>query len=130
MTDIFIKLLNMSLTASWLILAVVLFRLLFAKAPKTLRVVLWGLVALRLLVPFSWESVFSLIPSAEPIPEEITAQTYVNGLVLYADEPTLGFQTDSLSYTILTEEELKGELKIIDGNLKFFVGDEESFFLQ
>ncbi len=72
MTDIFIKLLNMSLTAGWLILAVVLFRLMFAKAPKTLRVVLWGLVALRLLVPFSPESAVSLIPSAEPIPNEIT----------------------------------------------------------
>lgn len=72
MTDIFIKLLNMSLTAGWLIFAVVLFRLLFVKAPKAIRVFLWGLVALRLLVPFSFESVFSAIPSAEPIPEEIT----------------------------------------------------------
>ncbi len=71
MTDIFIKLLNMSLTAGWLILAVVLFRLLFAKAPKALRVLLWGLVALRLIVPFSFESELSLVPSAKPIPEQI-----------------------------------------------------------
>ena len=71
MTDIFIKLLNMSLTAGWLILAVVLFRLLFAKAPKALRVLLWGLVALRLLVPFSFESELSLVPNAKPIPEQM-----------------------------------------------------------
>lgn len=71
MTEIFIKLLNMSLTAGWLILAVVLFRLLFAKAPKALRVLLWGLVALRLLVPFSFESELSLVPNAKPIPEQM-----------------------------------------------------------
>ena len=66
-----IRLLNMSLTASWLVLAVVLLRLLLKKAPKWIMGVLWGLVAIRLIVPFSLESAFSLIPSAEPIPQNI-----------------------------------------------------------
>ena len=65
MVDAFVKILNMSITASWLILAVVLFRFILKKAPKWIAVLLWGIVALRLVVPFSFESALSLIPSAE-----------------------------------------------------------------
>lgn len=67
MGDLFLKLLNMSLTASWLVLVVLVVRVLFQRMPKWIRCVLWGIVAIRLLVPFSIESVFSLQPSAEPI---------------------------------------------------------------
>lgn len=65
MSDLFLKTLNMSIAASWLILAVVLLRFLLKKAPKWIAVLLWGIVALRLVVPFSFESALSLIPSAE-----------------------------------------------------------------
>lgn len=65
MGDIFLKILNMSIAASWLILAVVLLRFVLKKAPKWIAVLLWGIVALRLVVPFSFESALSLIPSAE-----------------------------------------------------------------
>ncbi len=65
MVDIFLKTLNMSITASWLILVVVLLRFMLKKAPKWIDVLLWGIVALRLVVPFSFESALSLIPSAE-----------------------------------------------------------------
>ncbi len=65
MGDLFLKTLNMSIAASWLILAVVLFRIALKKAPKWIAVLLWGIVALRLVVPFSFESALSLIPSAE-----------------------------------------------------------------
>ena len=74
MSTVFIKFLNMSITASWLILAVILVRLLLKKAPKWIRCLLWGLVAVRLLFPFSIESVFSLIPSSETIPSNIALQ--------------------------------------------------------
>lgn len=67
MGDIFLKLLNMSITASWLILAVLCIRLLFRKIPKWITCLLWGVVAIRLIFPFSIESAFSLQPSAEPI---------------------------------------------------------------
>ena len=67
MGDIFLKLLNMSVTASWLILAVLCIRLLFRKIPKWITCLLWGVVAIRLVFPFSIESAFSLLPSAEPI---------------------------------------------------------------
>jgi len=71
MTAIFLKLLNMSIAAGWLVLAVILLRLLLRRAPKALNCVLWALVAVRLLCPFSLESALSLIPSAETVPPEI-----------------------------------------------------------
>lgn len=71
MTELFLNLLNMSISASWLVLAIVLFRFLLKKAPKSIICVLWGLVALRLIFPFSIESPLSLIPSEETIPLQI-----------------------------------------------------------
>lgn len=71
MDAVFIKLLNMSITASWLILAVILLRFLLKKAPKWIMSILWGFVAFRLIFPFSLESAFSLIPSTETIPQNI-----------------------------------------------------------
>ena len=65
MGDLFLKTLNMSIAASWLILAVVLLQFVMKKAPKWIAVLLWGIVAVRLVVPFSFESALSLIPSAE-----------------------------------------------------------------
>ena len=67
MGEIFLKLLNMSITASWIILAVLGIRLLFRRIPKWITCLLWGVVAIRLIFPFSIESTFSLQPSAEPI---------------------------------------------------------------
>ncbi len=71
MSALFLKLLNMSITASWLVLAVVLLRLLLKKAPKAIRCALWILVGIRLILPFSFESVLSLVPSAQTVPQEI-----------------------------------------------------------
>ena len=70
MEAVFLKLLNMSITASYLVFGVILLRLVLNKAPKSIRVILWGIVALRLIIPFSFESIFSLIPSSEPLPQE------------------------------------------------------------
>ena len=67
MGGIFLNLLNMSITASWLILAVLGIRLLFRRIPKWITCLLWGVVAIRLIFPFSIESAFSLQLSAEPI---------------------------------------------------------------
>lgn len=70
MEAVFLKLVNLSITASWLVLAVLLVRLVFRKMPKWIVCILWGLVALRLVCPVSIESSLSLIPSGEPIPPE------------------------------------------------------------
>lgn len=71
MESLFIKLVNLSITAGWLILAVLLLRLFLRRAPRWIFCLLWGIVGLRLVLPFSPESMFSLVPSAETIPETI-----------------------------------------------------------
>lgn len=75
MDDIFLKLVNLSISASWLILAVLVLRFVLKKAPKWVMPLLWGVVALRLVCLFSIESALSLIPSAETIPSEIVTET-------------------------------------------------------
>lgn len=70
MEFVFLKLLNMSIAAGWLILAVAAARLLLKRVPKWIACVLWGIVGIRLICPFSPESIFSLIPSAETISPE------------------------------------------------------------
>ena len=70
MTDLFLSLFNRAVAAGWLVLAVLVLRLLLKKAPKWTRLLLWGLVAVRLLCPFTLESVWSLIPSAQTIAPE------------------------------------------------------------
>jgi len=71
MSELFLKIINMSISASWLVLAVLALRLIMKKAPKWFNVILWGIVAIRLICPFSIESAMSLIPSAETIPMNI-----------------------------------------------------------
>ena len=71
MSELFLKIINMSISASWLILAVLILRLVLKKAPKWVNVLLWGIVAVRLICPFSFESALSLIPSAETFPEKV-----------------------------------------------------------
>lgn len=71
MSDLFLKIVNMSISASWLVVAVLILRLVLKKAPKWVYVLLWGIVAVRLICPFSFESALSLIPSAETFPEKI-----------------------------------------------------------
>ena len=75
MDDVFLKLVNLSISASWLILAVLVLRFVLKKAPKWVMPLLWGVVALRLVCLFSIESALSLIPSAETIPREIVTET-------------------------------------------------------
>ena len=63
MTAVFLHFLNMSITAGWIVLAVLLLRLCLKRAPRWITCLLWGLVALRLVLPFSIESALSLIPT-------------------------------------------------------------------
>lgn len=90
MDAIFLKLLNMSITASWLILAVIVLRLVLKKAPKWTHCALWGLVGLRLLFPFSIESALSLIPSADT----------VNADILFAQEPAIDIGIPAINSTV------------------------------
>lgn len=82
MEIIFTKVFNMSVAASMLILAVILLRLILKSSPKWIRCVLWLLVALRLVIPFSFESPLSLIPNAQAMNSTTQSSTsYVSSLV-------------------------------------------------
>jgi beta-lactamase regulating signal transducer with metallopeptidase domain len=77
MGKIFLTVLNMSFTASYVILFVILVRLMLKKAPRVISYVLWGVVAFRLIIPSSFESMFSIMPrntNAVPIPHDIIYQ--------------------------------------------------------
>ena len=71
MSVLFLRVVNLAIAAGWLVLAVLVLRLLLKKAPKWTRLLLWAVVALRLLCPVSVETVWSLLPSAETVPLDI-----------------------------------------------------------
>ncbi|MBQ2964386.1 MAG: M56 family metallopeptidase [Clostridia bacterium] len=75
MAELFLSIVNMSISACWLVLAVLLLRLVLKKAPKWIICLLWGFAGLRLVMPFLLESIFSLIPSAETVSPEIMTAT-------------------------------------------------------
>lgn len=78
MGRIFLEILNNSITASYLILAVILLRMILKKVPKWSICLLWGMVAVRLLFLISLESAFSVIPDSKPISIEEFEATKVN----------------------------------------------------
>ena len=65
MKEFFLNIVNMSISASFILLAVLLLRLILRKAPKWITLLLWGIVAVRLICPFTVESELSLIPETE-----------------------------------------------------------------
>ncbi len=113
MPQVWIKVVNLSIQASWLVMAVIVFRLVAAKAPKWSRVLLWGLVGIRLVCPVTLESIFSLVPSAQTISPDIMTQTdpsvetgipvvnhTVNPLINYTLSPTPGDSANPLQVLI------------------------------
>ncbi|MBQ8210821.1 MAG: M56 family metallopeptidase [Clostridia bacterium] len=67
MGNVFLDAINLSITASLIVLVVVLLRFVLKKAPKWINCILWAIVGLRLAIPFSFESILSLVPSKETI---------------------------------------------------------------
>lgn len=113
MNALFLKIINMSISASWLVLAVLVLRVILKKAPKWINVLLWGIVAVRLIFPFSFESALSLIPSAETIPLDIgmaatptinsginVINHAVNPVISQSNTPMTGASVNPLQITI------------------------------
>lgn len=113
MNELFLKIINMSISASWLVLAVLILRFVLKKAPKWINVLLWGIVAIRLICPFSFESTLSIIPSAETIPLNIGVDTTptinsgisainnaVNPIISQSNTPMAGSSVNPLQITI------------------------------
>ncbi len=112
MTELFLKVVNMSISASWLILAVMIFRFTLKKAPKWINVLMWGIVAVRLICPISIESVMSLIPRTEVIPPNIMLEipptidsnipivdNSVNNIISDSNTPAIGDSVNPLQIT-------------------------------
>ncbi len=88
---IFLQILNMSFTASFVIIFVLIARLLLKKSPKVLSYPLWGVVLFRLICPFSFESMFSLLPAkTNPISQDI----------VYAHIPTIDTGIPAINHTV------------------------------
>lgn len=113
MNEFFLRIVNMSISASWLVLAVLVLRIVLKKAPRWINVILWGIVAVRLLCPFSIESALSLIPSAETIPVDIGMDTtpaidsginvinsVVNPMISQSNTPENGASANPLQITM------------------------------
>ena len=64
----FAELLNISITASLVAFVVILLRFFMKKTPKWVTCILWGMVGLKLILPFSIESPLSIVPNKEPLP--------------------------------------------------------------
>lgn len=75
MENVFLQILNNAITVSILILVIMLVRVLCRKMPKWITCLLWILVAAKLMMPFSVESIFSLVPTSEPIPAGIAMES-------------------------------------------------------
>ncbi|WP_143319752.1 M56 family metallopeptidase [Clostridium sp. HBUAS56010] len=89
MTEILISVLNMSIAASIVAVAVMLVRVPLKKAPKIFSYVLWAVVFLRLICPLKFESSASLMPiNAEIIPPTVTTTTkpQINSGIVAVDE--------------------------------------------
>lgn len=112
MTVLFLKLVNMSIAAGWLVIVVLLLRPVLKKVPKWTYVLLWGVVAVRLICPFSIKSALSLIPSAETIPLDIGMDTSpaihsgvsainsaVNPVLSQSNTPAVGASVNPLQIT-------------------------------
>ena len=112
MSELFSTILTMSLSASYLVLAVLVIRLALKKAPKWISVLLWGLVAVRLLMPFSIESSFSLLP------EQLVDGEFISSMAEAPSEETV--KTEIYLGDVHGGQELLGST-VLDANL---VGNE------
>lgn len=106
MANFFLEIFNLSLAACWLIGAIVAVRIIFVKSmPKWLICCLWGLVAVRLLVPVTLESNISLVPNQQL--ELLTPGESVGDLSEYVEESIPSYEENSTDPTVsapITEE--------------------------
>lgn len=95
MAPVFLRILNVSISASFLVQVVLFLRLMLKKAPRWSMCLLWALVALRLIMPFSIESRLSLLPDIDLIPgadgiSQSSADAIVAPIPMDTDIPASG----------------------------------------
>lgn len=97
MTDLFLRLVNMSIAASWIVLVVAALRLVLRKAPKWSHCLMWSMVGLRLVMPFSLKSIFSLVPRVE-----VQDIPYLGSQTIQAPPPAAGVPAGTVPSTPAT----------------------------
>ena len=95
MNDLALTVLNSAIQAGYLVLALLLVRLIFKKAPRRLLCGLWALVGLRLAVPVSLSSVFSLLPTRTPV----AASGDIGGVYVQTGLPPVDHAANTLLQT-------------------------------
>lgn len=100
MSSFLITLINMSITASFLAVAILVLNAIFKRIPRFVSVILWAFVAVRLILPINFESELSLIPSDETLPQNITgtAVPQINSNIPFIDEAVDGVLIRSFSH--------------------------------
>lgn len=109
MNEFFTTLLNMSFVSSLLILAVILVRFAFKKAPKALLCILWALVGLRLICPFTFESRLSLVPDTDPVTKITEQAENSQGISEFEtiDKDTVAYKTQTGSVVVTQKENVE-----------------------
>ncbi|CQR52705.1 M56 family metallopeptidase [Paenibacillus riograndensis] len=101
MTAWFIAILNMSITASYAAIAVIIVRLLFRKAPKVFAYTLWVAVLVRLVLPFSFSSGFSFLSFLAPsVPAGSGAMEYIPTQIGLMNNPAVNIGTDVINQAV------------------------------
>lgn len=115
MQNVFIDLLNISITASYIIIAVILFRAVFKKVPRKFICALWAIAGIRLIMPFSFESIFSLIPSTETIPPNFITRhdAVINSGINLIDVPVNDYLGDRYYEGVTVETGFKEKLMAV-----------------
>ena len=126
MESLFLQILNMSVSASWLIIAVICVRYFLqkVKAPKNMCYLLWLFVAIRLLCPFTIESAMSLQPRQEVLPEElqVSKKEQVDKLLeVKVEEEIVHEQIDGIENIILNSDDAEGN---VDTNVNMSATDD------
>ena len=129
MNELFLKIINMSISASWLVLAVLILRILLKKAPKWVSVLLWGIVAIKLICPFTIESSVSLIPDSVGSGKLISewADNYIDDIDIYHPDSiyydaAIGAGREPISdgeggYYVVTKHDQLGEPATIENTV-------------
>jgi len=116
MTSIFIKLLNLSISAGMLVLLVFVFRLFLKRYSRRAACLLWIVVALRLIIPFSFESRFSIMPSGDfvstAVPEE---ESRADTNVVLEDTPYIENNSNNVSAS--NTDKTQNESDVSDTNV-------------
>ena len=116
MKELFLQILNMSITASWLVAVIALIHLVFKKAPKSVLCFLWVFVAIRLVLPISFGSSFSLVPNVPEI-SEINIPSYqaaqLKPSVVIGTQITMPSNPESGQIILDTSKSIQCELEAV-----------------